>query len=72
MCFFLLKKISLILNISEGKTINVSILKKEQERVFKFLSAKFPQVEKSNIIFRVDTTGQKGFCTVETVVKFTT
>ncbi len=58
--------------ISEGKTINVSILKKEQERVFKFLSAKFPQVEKSNIIFRVDTTGQKGFCTVETVVKFTT
>lgn len=58
--------------ISEGKTINVSILKKEQERVFKFLLAKFPKVEKSNIIFRVDTTEQKGFCTVETVVKFTT
>ncbi|RYY07779.1 MAG: hypothetical protein EOP43_02230 [Sphingobacteriaceae bacterium] len=55
--------------VSVGKTINTNTLKSEQERVYRFLSAQFPQVEKKNIVFNVDTTAQKGKCTIVTVVK---
>ncbi len=55
--------------ISVGKSININTLKSEQGRVYRFLAAMFPQVEKKNIVFNVDTTLQKGFCTIKTVVK---
>ncbi|MGI4022011.1 MAG: M56 family metallopeptidase [Janthinobacterium lividum] len=55
--------------VSVGKTINMHTLKNEQERVYKFLSAQFPNIEKKDIVFNVDTTQQKGNCTVVTVVK---
>ncbi len=55
--------------ISVGKSININTLKSEQGRVYKFLAAMFPHVEKKNIVFNVDTTLQKGFCTIKTVVK---
>ncbi len=55
--------------ISVGKSININTLKSEQGRVYKFLAAMFPHVEKKNIVFNVDTTQQKGFCTIKTVVK---
>jgi len=55
--------------ISVGKSINTNTLKSEQERVYRFLAAMFPHVEKKDIVFNVDTTLQKGFCTVKTIVK---
>jgi len=55
--------------ISLGKSINTNTLKSEQERVYRFLAAMFPHVEKKDIVFNVDTTLQKGFCTVKTIVK---
>ncbi len=55
--------------ISPGKNINVNILKAEQARVYKYLAAQFPDVEQKDIVFNVDTTLQKGFCTIKTVVK---
>ncbi|WP_419802500.1 M56 family metallopeptidase [Mucilaginibacter sp.] len=50
--------------VSVGKIINMNTFQKEQDRVFKFLSAMFPNVEKKHIIFKVDTTQQKNACTV--------
>ena len=50
--------------VSVGKIINMNTFQKEQDRVFKFLSAMFSNVEKKHIIFKVDTTQQKNACTV--------
>ncbi len=55
--------------ISVGKSINTNTLKNEQERIYKFLAAMFPHIEKKDIVFNVDTTLQKGFCTIKTVIK---
>ncbi|RYE14927.1 MAG: hypothetical protein EOP34_05025 [Rickettsiales bacterium] len=55
--------------ISVGQTVNFNTFSKERNRIFLLLSAKKFDLKLKDIMFNVDTTLQKGFCTIKTVVK---
>lgn len=55
--------------ISVGKTVNLKTFEKEKSRIFLLLSPKSFEIKLKDIVFNVDTTLQKGFCTIKTVVK---
>ncbi|MGI4803642.1 MAG: hypothetical protein ACRYFL_02655 [Janthinobacterium lividum] len=55
--------------ISIGKTVNFNTFLKEKNRIFLLLSSKNFDLKLKDISFNVDTTLQKGFCTVKTIIK---
>ncbi|MGI4749498.1 MAG: hypothetical protein ACRYFB_02595 [Janthinobacterium lividum] len=55
--------------VSEGKTVNPSTFIKERNRIFLLLSPKNFALKIKDIGFTVDTTQQKGACTVVTIVR---
>lgn len=55
--------------ISIGKTVNFNTFLKEKNRIFLLLSSKNFDLKLKDISFNVDTTLQRGFCTVKTIIK---
>lgn len=55
--------------VSEGKTVNPGTFIKERNRIFLLLSPKSFELKLKDIGFTVDTTQQKGACTVVTIVR---
>ena len=55
--------------VSEGKVVNTNTLLQEKNRIFKLLSPAQLQLKMKDIVFNIDTTMQKGSCTVVTVVR---
>ncbi len=55
--------------ISVGKVVGTNTFTKEKNRIYKLLSPAQLQLKMNDIVFNVDTTAQRGSCTVVTVVK---
>ena len=55
--------------ISVDKIIDTNTLVKERNRIFKLLSPAQLQLKMKDIVFNVDTTAQRGSCTIVTIVR---